>query len=77
MVNSMNGCWLKVAKAAGYAGVSVRTIRTWLKDGLRYSRPRGGVILISTKALDEYLSRYEVSANRVDELVSETLAEFI
>lgn len=68
--------WLKVKQAAQYSGVSPRTIRSWLKDGLRHSRPRGGAILISTKAINEYLGRYEVNENRAEQLVNEALAEF-
>ena len=71
----MTSGWLKISKAAEYSGVSPRTIREWLKDGLRHSRPRGGAILISTKAIDEYLGRYEINETRVEQLVNETLSE--
>jgi excisionase family DNA binding protein len=58
-----NRGWAKVKDAAKYAGVSVRTLRDWLKDGLRHSRVRG-TILISYTALDEYLRGFEVRDNQ-------------
>ena len=68
--------WAKVKDAAKYAGVSVRTLRDWLKDGLRHSRVSAGMILVSYAAIDEYLVGFEVRTNQVDELVEETLKGF-
>ena len=68
--------WAKVKEAAKYAGVSVRTLRDWLKDGLRHSRVSAGMILVSYAAIDEYLVGFEVRTNQVDELVEETLKGF-
>jgi excisionase family DNA binding protein len=70
-----NRGWAKVKDAAKYAGVSVRTVRDWLKDGLRHSRVRG-TILISYTALDEYLRGFEVRDNQVDEIADEVMEEF-
>ena len=66
--------YCKVKRAALYAGVSQRTFRKWLKDGLRHSRVRG-TTLIRYSWIDEYLARYEVLQNEVDEIVEETLEE--
>jgi len=68
--------WAKAKEAAKYAGVSVRTLRDWLKNGLRHSRVSAGMILVSYAAIDEYLARFEVRTNQVDELVEETLKDF-
>ena len=57
------------------AGVSERTFRKWLKDGLHHSRVRG-TILIHYSWIDEYVAKYEVLQNQVDEIVEETLKEF-
>ena len=57
------------------AGVSERTFRKWLKDGLHHSRVRG-TILIHYFWIEEYLAKYEVVQNEVDEIVEETLKEF-
>ena len=65
--------WAKVKDAANYAGVSVRTLRDWLKNGLRHSRVSAGMILVSYAAIDKYLVDFEVNENRVDEIVDEVL----
>ena len=70
-----NRGWAKVKEAAKYAGVSVRTLRDWLKDGLRHSRLSTGTILVAFAAIDEYLERFEVSRNQVDNIVDEVMQE--
>ena len=65
--------YAKVKKAAGYAGVSERTFRGWLKDGLRHIRLRSGSLLIPYAAIDEYLAQFEVSQNQIDSIVNEVL----
>jgi len=68
--------WAKVKEAANYAGVSVRTVRDWLKNGLRHSRVGAGMILVSYAAIDEYLVGFEVSRNRINAIVDEVMQEF-
>lgn len=66
--------WAKVKTAAGYAGVSPRTFRKWLKDGLRYVKAPSGAILIKLEWIDEYLENFEIkNSNQVDQIVTETL----
>ena len=65
----------KVKRAAQYAGVSERTFRKWLKDGLRHSRI-GRTILIRYSWIDEYLAKYEVLQDEVNEIVEDILKEF-
>ena len=67
--------WAKVKEAAKYAGVSVRTLRDWLRDGLRHSRLSTGTILVAYTAIDEYLVGFEVSRNQVDDIVNEVMQE--
>jgi excisionase family DNA binding protein len=67
--------WAKVKEAARYAGVSVRTLRDWLKNGLRHSRISAGMILVSYAAIDEYLVGFEVHKNQVDDIVDEVMQE--
>ena len=67
--------WKKVADAAKYAGVSVRTFRDWLKDGLKHSKLPSGTILIKPASIDEYLEQFEVCKDDdisrvVDEMVA-------
>ena len=65
--------WAKVKGAAKYAGVSERTFRGWLKDGLRHIRLTSGTILIPYAWIDEYLMGFEVSRNQVDDIVDEVM----
>ena len=67
--------WAKVKVAAEYAGVSVRTLRDWLKNGLRHSRVSAGMILVSYAAIDEYLVGFEVNENHVNDIVDEVMHE--
>ena len=67
--------WAKVKGAAKYAGVSERTFRDWLKDGLRHSRLSTGTILVAYAAIDEYLVGFEVNENQVDDIVDEVMQE--
>jgi excisionase family DNA binding protein len=55
--------WFKPKAAARYAGVSERTLREWLKDGLRQARLPSGRILIQREWVDDYLNAFEVTAD--------------
>jgi hypothetical protein len=68
--------YAKVKKAAQYAGVSERTLRGWLRDGLRYIVLKSGRILIAYSAIDEYLARFEVTGNEIDAIVNEMAGGF-
>ena len=63
--------WGKVKPAAKHAGVSERTLRKWLKRGLKHSRLPSGTILIRYSDIDEFLGRFAVNAHEVDEIVDE------
>jgi excisionase family DNA binding protein len=67
--------WLKVKSAAAYADVSERTIRTWLKCGLRHVRPNGGSILIKVVWLDEFLENSEVIINEAEKIADEVMSD--
>jgi excisionase family DNA binding protein len=72
----MSAGWAKVSKAAEYAGVSVRTFRDWIKDGLRYVRLKTGTILVKYDWIDEYLTQYETQGNLVEDIVSSMTGSF-
>jgi predicted site-specific integrase-resolvase len=61
--------WTKIKAASAYAGISPRTMRRWLKQGLRHARLPSGTILIQYSAIDEFLANYEAQDNEVDQLV--------
>ena len=67
--------WAKIKTAAKYSGVSERTLRKWLKSGLRHSRLPSGTILTKTEWMDEYLERFEVVENEVDKITESICKE--
>lgn len=66
---------MKVKAAARYSGVSERTLRTWLKQGLRHSKMPSGTILISQESMDRFLQSFEVEHNQVEEIVQSLTRE--
>lgn len=70
--------WASVKKAAKYADVSERTMRSWMKDGLRYSRLPSGMIRIRYSAVVEFLEAHQVDERkRVVATVDEVMGEFL
>jgi hypothetical protein len=68
--------WLKVADAAKYSGVSIRTFRDWLKDDLKHSKLPSGTILIKPASIDAYLEQFTVSdATNISRVVDDLVAE--
>lgn len=67
--------WAKIKGAAEYAGVKERTLRSWLKEGLKYSRLPSGTILIKYAWLDEFLEGFQEKENIADLLAEKTLKE--
>ena len=67
--------WLKIKSAAKYCDMSDRSLRRWLKEGLRHVRTRSGTVLIKRLWLDEYLEQFEVTENQVEKIVNDVLAE--
>jgi len=68
--------WSKIKSAAKYAGISERTMRNWLKDGLKHSRLPSGTVLIKYAWVDEYLEAFAAKEDQVDKIVNETLRDF-
>jgi len=68
--------WSKIKSAAKYAGISERTMRDWLKDGLKHSRLPSGTVLIKYAWVDEYLEAFAVKEDQVDKIVNETMRDF-
>lgn len=71
----MNG-WANIKNAAKYADVSERTLRSWLKEGLKYSKLPSGMIRIRYDAVDAFLGQFEDSQKQVDEIVEKLFNEF-
>ncbi len=63
--------WLRIKAAAKYSKISERTIRTWMKEGMRHSRI-GHTVLIRSDWIDEYLQEHEDrSQSEIDAIVNE------
>jgi len=65
--------WGKIKSAAEYSGISERTMRNWLKDGLQHSRLPSGTVLIRFAAVDEYLETFAAKQDQVDKIVREAM----
>ncbi len=68
--------WAKIKAAAKYAGISERTMRDWLKQGLHHARLPSRTVLVKYSDIDEFLSRFIVEENEVDAIVDEVLKSF-
>jgi hypothetical protein len=49
-------------------------MRTWLREGLSYSKIHG-TVLIKVENLDKYLEGFSVKRNEVDRVVDEVLSD--
>ena len=65
--------WGKVKQAARYAGVSERTFRDWLKQGLKFSQLPTGTILVRLSDIDSFLKQFSHDDHRVDRIVDEVM----
>ena len=65
--------YAKVKKGAAYGGVSERTFRDWLKEGLPYFRLSSGTILVAYSDIDAWLERFRVDGSMVDEIVDQIM----
>ena len=61
--------WAKIKPVARYAGVSERTLRGWLKQGLKHVKLPTGMILVRYGHIDEFLQEHLVDENKVDKMV--------
>ena len=69
--------WAKIKKAAEYAGVYERTVRSWLKAGLSHSRLPSGTVLIKYTSIDEYLDRFKVDEDKNLDHIVDSLAKHV
>ncbi len=67
--------WLRPAEAAEYIGVSLSTIKRWLRDGditARKVSPR--IVLIDRHALDDWINQHNAPDN-VQAIANEMIAK--
>ena len=67
--------WAKIKGAAEHAGVSVRTVRSWMRDGLRFARLQSGTVLFKYEWMDQFLENFEVKENEVDRIVESAMRD--
>lgn len=69
-------CFLSVRDVATRCRISIRSVRRWLSNGLRYrqAQPHSRV-LIAVADLEAYLQPRQRGAN-LDSIIDETLADF-
>ncbi len=65
--------WAKIKKAAEYADTSERTLRDWIKAGLKHSRLPSGTVLIKYEWIDQYLESFTEQENHVDAVVDDVM----
>ncbi|MBN1903691.1 MAG: helix-turn-helix domain-containing protein [Deltaproteobacteria bacterium] len=68
--------WANVKKASEYVDVSEKTMRNWLKEGLKHSQLPSGTIRIRYTDIDEFLNQYTVNEDMVNSVVNKVCAEF-
>lgn len=68
--------WLGVKKAARYADVGERTLRDWLRHGLRYVQV-ARKILIKIEWLDQFLENHEAKQDKVNQLADEMVKKLM
>jgi hypothetical protein len=66
--------WLRVKRVAERADTSTRTVRRWMKSGLRHSRI-SGIPYISESALDEWMRAHEVADDPAVRIADDVLRE--
>ena len=70
--------WRKVSGVCEYTETEKRTVYSWMRNGLKYSRLPSGRILIKLTDVDEFLRRFTVAENeqdKLDRIVSDVLKE--
>ena len=65
--------WAKIKSAAEYAGIKERTMRGWLKDGLKHARLPSGTVLIKYEWVDAYLELFAAKEDQVNQIVNEAM----
>jgi hypothetical protein len=69
--------WLDVNGLTAYCSTGKRTIREWLKMGLKHARVNGtGKILVKREWIDAFLEGFAIANNISDTIEKEIMAEF-
>jgi excisionase family DNA binding protein len=66
----------KIPAGAKYAGISSRTFRELLKQGLRHIRLPSGTVLVKYSDIDAFLEQFAVTESEADRKVDAILKDF-
>ncbi len=72
----MSPAYGNLPSAAKYAGVCKRTMQKWLQAGLSHAKMPTGKVLIKFADVDEYIAKFKVNENKVDQIVNSLLKDF-
>jgi hypothetical protein len=56
-------------------GISSRTLRSWLKEGLCYTKLPSGMVLVKTDWVDEFLERFKTSDDKLTRIAQSILKD--
>lgn len=65
--------WLKLGSVAEYVDASPRTVRKWLKRGLKHSRLQSGTVLVKKEWIDGFLEQFSITNDEADQIVKEMM----
>ena len=66
--------WLSISEGSEYSGVSEKTFRSWLKQGLRHSRVSAGLIRVRVDAVDDFLQSFETDTNEASRICDQVIS---
>lgn len=67
--------YITLQEASEYASVSIRTIRQWLKQGLKHARVSSRTIRTKVTWIDEFLGKHEVAQDHLQNLVDSVIRD--
>jgi excisionase family DNA binding protein len=71
-IDDLRSPYLSVRQSSEYAGVSVKTIYSWLyKSLIPYSRPSGGKCMIRKADLDSFINKADISYRSKEQIQKE------
>jgi predicted site-specific integrase-resolvase len=70
------GRWLKIKTICERSDTSPRTVRKWIRAGLRHSRING-TVYVKEDWLDEFMEAHAVDNQQVDQIVQDVVKEFL
>lgn len=67
--------FITLEQAAQHVGVTPRTLRKWLKEGLKHVRVSSRLIRTKMEWVEDYMAAHLHSRNHIEELVNSVLGD--